>query len=115
MVVLWPEAPASSGVETSLEGQSSIHKDHNRTFTSTRMDNTLTMPKKKRGRKPKVQLAGNSCFVWRDLTARRGPNRKKANQQQQQQKRQQQQQQQESLAAVASRVKDLKLVDPSSS
>ncbi|KAI8063453.1 hypothetical protein BC940DRAFT_307243 [Gongronella butleri] len=50
------------------------------TFTSTRMDETLSMPRKKRGRKPKTQLAGNSCFVWRDLTARRGVNRKpKAN------------------------------------
>ncbi|ORX47453.1 hypothetical protein DM01DRAFT_309687 [Hesseltinella vesiculosa] len=47
------------------------------TFTNTRMDETLTMPKKKRGRKPKTQLAGNSCFVWRDLTARRGVNRNK--------------------------------------
>ncbi|KAL0098084.1 hypothetical protein J3Q64DRAFT_1716609 [Phycomyces blakesleeanus] len=46
------------------------------TFTSTKMDTTLTMPKKKRGRKPKMQLQGNSCFVWRDLTARRGANKK---------------------------------------
>jgi hypothetical protein len=59
MLVLWPEI------------------DQQNTFTSTRMDTTLTMPKKKRGRKPKTQLAGNSCFVWRDLTARRGANRVK--------------------------------------
>ncbi|KAI9499317.1 hypothetical protein BDB00DRAFT_229060 [Zychaea mexicana] len=61
-VLLWPEEPRrNKGLNT---------------FTSTRMDSTLSIPKKKRGRKPKVQLAGNSCFVWRDLTARRGANRK---------------------------------------
>ncbi|KAI7859439.1 hypothetical protein BDC45DRAFT_564248 [Circinella umbellata] len=62
-VLLWPEEPRrTKGMNT---------------FTSTRMDSTLSIPKKKRGRKPKVQLAGNSCFVWRDLTARRGANRKR--------------------------------------
>jgi hypothetical protein len=35
------------------------------------------IPKKKRGRKSKMQMAGNYCFVWRDLTARRGANKKK--------------------------------------
>ncbi|KAI8140968.1 hypothetical protein BJV82DRAFT_670967 [Fennellomyces sp. T-0311] len=61
-VLLWPEEPRrNKGLNT---------------FTSTRMETTLSIPKKKRGRKPKVQLAGNSCFVWRDLTARRGANRK---------------------------------------
>ncbi|KAI7891378.1 uncharacterized protein EV154DRAFT_223171 [Mucor mucedo] len=47
------------------------------TFTNLNMDNTLSIPKKKRGRKPKMELAGNLCFVWRDLTARRGANKKK--------------------------------------
>lgn len=47
------------------------------TFTNSNMDTTLSMPKKKRGRKPKMELAGNFCFVWRDLTARRGANKKK--------------------------------------
>ncbi|RCH85423.1 hypothetical protein CU097_001819 [Rhizopus azygosporus] len=47
------------------------------TFTSTNMDMTLSIPKKKRGRKPKKQLAGNSCFVWKDLTAPRGANKKR--------------------------------------
>ncbi|KAI9322256.1 hypothetical protein BX666DRAFT_1873971 [Dichotomocladium elegans] len=47
----------------------------NNTFANTKMDTPLSMPRKKRGRKPKMQLAGNSCFVWRDLTARRGANR----------------------------------------
>lgn len=47
------------------------------TFTNLNMENSLTIPKKKRGRKPKMELAGNLCFVWRDLTARRGANKKK--------------------------------------
>lgn len=47
------------------------------TFTNIKMDTTLSMPKKKRGRKPKMQLAGNFCYVWRDLTAPRGANKKK--------------------------------------
>ncbi|ORY93977.1 hypothetical protein BCR43DRAFT_516987 [Syncephalastrum racemosum] len=47
-------------------------------FTSASMDAVLQMPKKKRGRKPKTQLAGNSCFVWRDLTATRNASKKKA-------------------------------------
>ncbi|KAI8987693.1 hypothetical protein BDF20DRAFT_832599 [Mycotypha africana] len=49
--------------------------------------NTTTLdliPTKKRGRRPKVQLAGNFCFVWRDLTAKRGANKKKILKQQQQ-------------------------------
>lgn len=64
-VLVWPEAPSKTE-----EGLS--------TFTNTSLDNTLSMPKKKRGRKPKTQLAGNSCFVWRDLTARRGASRRKS-------------------------------------
>ncbi|KAI7869933.1 hypothetical protein BDF14DRAFT_214850 [Spinellus fusiger] len=31
-------------------------------FTNATMDTILYMPKKKRGRKPKTQMAGNSCF-----------------------------------------------------
>ncbi|KAK4513490.1 uncharacterized protein ATC70_005491 [Mucor velutinosus] len=34
-------------------------------------DPLLQMPRKKRGRKPKTQIAGNSCFVWKDITATR--------------------------------------------
>ena len=55
-----------------------LQQEGQNTFTSTKMDTTLSMPKKKRGRKPKTQLEGNSCFVWRDLTARRGANKKKS-------------------------------------
>jgi hypothetical protein len=46
------------------------------TFTATNMNMALSIPKKKRGRKPKKQMAGNSCFVWKDLTAPRGANKK---------------------------------------
>ncbi|GAN04493.1 hypothetical protein MAM1_0065c03953 [Mucor ambiguus] len=31
----------------------------------------LQMPRKKRGRKPKTQMVGNSCFVWKDISATR--------------------------------------------
>ncbi|KAI8367299.1 hypothetical protein BD560DRAFT_399838 [Blakeslea trispora] len=40
-------------------------------FTSSKMDMVLHMPHKKRGRKPKTHLVGNSCFVWKDLTLNR--------------------------------------------
>ncbi|CAO3636863.1 unnamed protein product [Cunninghamella echinulata] len=40
-------------------------------FTSSNMDTVLPMPKKKRGRKPKTYIEGNSCFVWKDITSRR--------------------------------------------
>lgn len=48
------------------------------TFTTTNMNMALSIPKKKRGRKPKKQMAGNSCFIWKDLTAPRGANKKTA-------------------------------------
>lgn len=38
--------------------------------------NSSGTPKKKRGRKPKQQFSGNSCFVWKDLTAPRSPNKR---------------------------------------
>lgn len=56
--------------------ENNIMSDGINTFTTTNMDMALSMPKKKRGRKPKKQLAGNSCFVWKDLTAPRGANKK---------------------------------------
>lgn len=40
-------------------------------FTNSNMDTILHMPRKKRGRKPKTHIAGNSCFVWKDLTSTR--------------------------------------------
>ncbi|KAF7730830.1 hypothetical protein EC973_001348 [Apophysomyces ossiformis] len=47
-------------------------------FTDANMDTVLQMPRKKRGRKPKTHIAGNSCFVWRELTVTRSPNRKRS-------------------------------------
>jgi hypothetical protein len=40
-------------------------------FTNSNMDTILHMPRKKRGRKPKTHIVGNSCFVWKDLTSTR--------------------------------------------
>ncbi|CAO3698591.1 unnamed protein product [Rhizopus stolonifer] len=37
------------------------------TFMDSKMDMPLNMPTRKRGRKPKAQLKGNFCFLWRDL------------------------------------------------
>jgi hypothetical protein len=68
MVLQWPNTTSNNKKEEE-QGQN--------TFTNTNMDTTLSMPKKKRGRKPKVQLAGNFCFVWRDLTAPRTSNSSK--------------------------------------
>ncbi|CAO3647827.1 unnamed protein product [Mucor fragilis] len=59
-----------------LTETTAVMADGINTFTSTNMDMALSIPKKKRGRKPKKQMAGNSCFVWRDLTAPRGANKK---------------------------------------
>ena len=44
-------------------------------FTSSTMETVLQMPRKKRGRKPKTHIEGNSCFVWRDLPCTRSPSR----------------------------------------
>jgi hypothetical protein len=57
-------------------------------FTSSNMDMVLQMPRKKRGRKPKTHIVGNSCFVWKDITASRRSTKviKEQQQQQQQQK-----------------------------
>ncbi|CEP14198.1 hypothetical protein [Parasitella parasitica] len=73
MVLHWPTSP-NMGTAPKDDSQ----QQGQNTFTTTTMDTTLSMPKKKRGRKPKMQLAGNFCFVWRDLTARRGTNKKKS-------------------------------------
>lgn len=40
-------------------------------FSSFDMDTVLHMPRKKRGRKPKTLIHGNSCFIWKDLTSTR--------------------------------------------
>ncbi|GAN10628.1 hypothetical protein MAM1_0378c10172 [Mucor ambiguus] len=71
MVLHWPTSSAAT------KSKDEIQQQGQNTFTNTTMNTALSMPKKKRGRKPKMQLAGNFCFVWRDLTARRGANKKK--------------------------------------
>ena len=53
-----------------------IMNDSMNAFTDSNMDTLLQMPKKKRGRKPKTHIAGNSCFVWKDLTSTRSSNKK---------------------------------------
>ncbi|KAI9362678.1 hypothetical protein BD770DRAFT_381547 [Pilaira anomala] len=45
-------------------------------FTDSNMDTLLQMPRKKRGRKPKTHIVGNSCFVWKDLTSTRSSAKK---------------------------------------
>ncbi|SAL96649.1 hypothetical protein [Absidia glauca] len=40
-------------------------------FTSANMETVLPMPKKKRGRKPKTHIEGNSCFMWKDISVAR--------------------------------------------
>ncbi|OBZ90845.1 hypothetical protein A0J61_01114 [Choanephora cucurbitarum] len=37
---------------------------------------SISTPKRRRGRKPKTQLAGNLCFVWRDPTIHHYTNKK---------------------------------------
>ncbi|KAI8097897.1 uncharacterized protein B0P05DRAFT_582883 [Gilbertella persicaria] len=55
-------------------------------FTSSNMDMVLQMPRKKRGRKPKTHIVGNSCFVWKDITASKRASKVAKQQKQQQQK-----------------------------
>ncbi|KAI8876780.1 hypothetical protein K501DRAFT_337871 [Backusella circina FSU 941] len=73
MVLHWPPGHGPKQTMNNANDESSTGLS---TFTNTNMDTTLSIPKKKRGRKPKMQLEGNFCFVWRDLTARRGANKK---------------------------------------
>ncbi|KAI7899562.1 uncharacterized protein BX663DRAFT_520463 [Cokeromyces recurvatus] len=71
MVLHWP-------INDNKDGQQQQQQQQQQNiFTNTTMDTTLSIPKKKRGRKPKMQLEGNFCFVWRDLTAPRSSNKKK--------------------------------------
>lgn len=63
-----PPAPPPSTVDpsSSSSNKSDMH-DSMTAFTSSDLDMVLPMPRKKRGRKPKHNLAGHSCFVWRDI------------------------------------------------
>ncbi|KAI7884930.1 hypothetical protein K492DRAFT_173065 [Lichtheimia hyalospora FSU 10163] len=69
-VLQWPDDPYGRNNNNTASSEA-----FNSTFSSTNMDTPLSMPRKKRGRKPKMQLAGNSCFVWRDLTAKKRTHR----------------------------------------
>ncbi|KAJ8659306.1 hypothetical protein O0I10_005021 [Lichtheimia ornata] len=63
-----PAPPPSSNMDPSSSSstKSDMH-DSMTAFTSSDLDMVLPMPRKKRGRKPKHNLAGHSCFVWRDI------------------------------------------------
>ncbi|KAI7907396.1 uncharacterized protein BX663DRAFT_495762 [Cokeromyces recurvatus] len=52
-------------------GGDSLMNNSMAAFTNSKMDTILHMPRKKRGRKPKTHIIGNSCFVWKDLTSTR--------------------------------------------
>ncbi|GAA5795753.1 hypothetical protein HPULCUR_001115 [Helicostylum pulchrum] len=64
-----PAASTSSNTATSVAD--SVMNGSMAAFTSSNMDMVLQMPRKKRGRKPKTHIVGNSCFVWKDITASR--------------------------------------------
>jgi hypothetical protein len=55
-------------------------------FSSSDTEVSLQIPRKKRGRKSKTHIVGNSCFVWKDISAtRRSTKAMKLAQKQQQQ------------------------------
>ncbi|KAI8069653.1 hypothetical protein BC940DRAFT_297207 [Gongronella butleri] len=71
-----PSIPPSSLASTNTSSSSASDDDDDghmtdamTAFTGADMDTVLPMPKKKRGRKPKTHIEGNSCFVWKDITA----------------------------------------------
>ncbi|KAI7882671.1 hypothetical protein K492DRAFT_193340 [Lichtheimia hyalospora FSU 10163] len=61
-----PQPPPTPPSNTDPSNKSDMH-DSMTAFTSSDLDMVLPMPRKKRGRKPKHNLAGHSCFVWRDI------------------------------------------------
>lgn len=64
------QRPAASASTTTSQADS-VMNGSMAAFTSSNMDMVLQMPRKKRGRKPKTHIVGNSCFVWKDITASR--------------------------------------------
>lgn len=67
-----PTEPISNQQQPQQEVATSVTNGGVAAFSSSTMSNTLLhMPRKKRGRKPKTQIAGNSCFVWKDISAAR--------------------------------------------
>ncbi|KAJ8663446.1 hypothetical protein O0I10_000685 [Lichtheimia ornata] len=69
--------PSSSSTNGTLPsaGENNDMQGSMAAFTSSTMETVLQMPRKKRGRKPKTHIEGNSCFVWRDLPCTRSPSR----------------------------------------
>ncbi|KAI8371526.1 uncharacterized protein BYT42DRAFT_580580 [Radiomyces spectabilis] len=65
-----PKQPELSSSTTSHPSEATMNGTM-AAFTSSDMDTVLQVPRKKRGRKPKTHIEGNSCFVWRELTATR--------------------------------------------
>ncbi|EPB83041.1 hypothetical protein HMPREF1544_10224 [Mucor circinelloides 1006PhL] len=64
--------PISNQQQPQQEVATSVTNGSVAAFSSSTMSDTLLhMPRKKRGRKPKTQIAGNSCFVWKDISATR--------------------------------------------
>lgn len=64
-------ASSATSTTTSAAATDAIMNGSMAAFTSSNMDMVLQMPRKKRGRKPKTHIVGNSCFVWKDITATR--------------------------------------------
>jgi hypothetical protein len=58
-------------IPNSIAQNDHLMNDAMAAFTNSNMDTILHMPRKKRGRKPKTHIVGNSCFVWKDLTSTR--------------------------------------------
>ncbi|KAI8061401.1 hypothetical protein BDF21DRAFT_429455, partial [Thamnidium elegans] len=65
------QRPAATAASSSASLADSVMNGSMAAFTSSNMDMVLQMPRKKRGRKPKTHIVGNSCFVWKDITASR--------------------------------------------
>lgn len=71
------ELKADNDILSRLHQHQQVHllddtmNDSMNAFTDSNMNTLLQMPRKKRGRKPKTHIVGNSCFVWKDLTCTR--------------------------------------------
>lgn len=53
------------------EPTASVNNGEIAAFSSSGTETSLQTPRKKRGRKPKTHIVGNSCFVWKDISATR--------------------------------------------
>ncbi|KAI9475522.1 MAG: hypothetical protein EXX96DRAFT_573637 [Benjaminiella poitrasii] len=62
---VWNVKPASN---TEIQKQREPTGNSSLILTSSNMETTV-VPRKKRGRKPKQQMVGNSCFAWKDVVA----------------------------------------------